>query len=97
LLLAGVVVAMLGFIGVAGSQLVRVLPAYQDKAEALKSWMIARGLEPEKVLSLDQVSLGKVLGPPPRPSLLKDNPEFHAIQEHVRGLPAPPKPTMPPH
>ncbi len=35
------------------------------------------------------------LDPPPSPSLLKDNPEFHAIQEHVRGLPAPPKPTMP--
>jgi predicted PurR-regulated permease PerM len=66
LLLAGLVVAMLAFVGVAGSQLVRVLPAYQDKAEALweglKSWMIARGLEPNKVLSLDLVSPGRLLG-----------------------------------
>ena len=66
LLLAAVVVALLGFLGVAGSRLVGVLPRYQDKAEALqqglKSWMIARGIEPERVLSLDLVDPGRLLG-----------------------------------
>jgi len=66
LLLAGVVLALLGFLGVAGSRLVGVLPRYQDKAEALqqglKSWMIARGIDAERVLSLDLVNPGRMLG-----------------------------------
>jgi AI-2 transport protein TqsA len=66
LLLATVVVALLGFLGVAATRLIRVLPAYQDKAEALqqglKSWMITRGIEPERVLSLDLVDPGRLLG-----------------------------------
>jgi AI-2 transport protein TqsA len=65
LLLVAVVMALLGFLGVAGTRLVQVLPRYQDKAEALqqglKSWMIARGIEPERVLSLDLVNPGRVL------------------------------------
>ena len=65
LLLVAVVVALLGFLGVAGSRLVQVLPGYQDKAEALRqgleSWMIARGIEPERVLSLDLVDPGRLL------------------------------------
>ena len=65
LLLAVVVAALLGLLGVAGSRLVRVLPSYQDKAEALqeglKGWMIARGIEPERVLSLDLVDPGRLL------------------------------------
>jgi predicted PurR-regulated permease PerM len=56
LLLAGVVLVLIGFVGVAGSQLVQVLPEYQDKAEALwqglERWLIARGIEPERVSSL---------------------------------------------
>ena len=65
LLLAGVVLALLGFVGVAGTRLVRVLPGYQDKAEALQqglqSWLITRGIEPQRVLSLDLVDPRRLL------------------------------------
>jgi AI-2 transport protein TqsA len=65
LLLAGVVVALLGLLGVAGSQLVRVLPRYEDKAEALRQgleqWVSARGIDPERVMSLDLVDPGRLL------------------------------------
>jgi AI-2 transport protein TqsA len=50
---------------VAGTRLVRVLPEYQDEAEAmregLKNWMIARGIEPERVLSLDLINPSRLL------------------------------------
>jgi AI-2 transport protein TqsA len=66
LLLTAVVAALLGFLGVAATRLVRVLPEYQDKAEALqeglRSWLIGRGIEPERVLSLDLVDPGRLLG-----------------------------------
>jgi AI-2 transport protein TqsA len=66
LLLAGVVAALLGFVGVAGSRLVQVLPGYQDRAEelrrALQNWMIVRGIDPERVLSLDLVDPNRLLG-----------------------------------
>ena len=66
LLLVVVVLAVLGFVGVAGTRLVRVLPEYQDEAEAmregLKNWMIARGIEPERVLSLDVINPSRLLG-----------------------------------
>lgn len=65
LLLAGTVVALLGFVGVAGSRLVQVLPGYEDKAAALRqgleSWMVARGIQPERVLSLDLVGPDRLL------------------------------------
>jgi AI-2 transport protein TqsA len=65
LLLAIVVLALLGFIGVAGTRLVQVLPTYQDRAEVLRqglqNWMIARGIEPERVLSLELVDPRRVL------------------------------------
>ena len=65
-LLTAVVAALLGFLGVAATRLVRVLPDYQQQAEALqqglKSWMIGRGIEPERVLSLDLVDPGRLLG-----------------------------------
>jgi AI-2 transport protein TqsA len=65
LLLAGVVLALLGFLGLAGSRLIRALPAYQDKAEALRhgleSWLLARGIEPGRVLSLDLVDPHRLL------------------------------------
>jgi predicted PurR-regulated permease PerM len=65
LLLAIVMVALLGFLGVAATRLVQVLPGYQDKAEALqqglKNWLITRGIEPERVLSLDLVDPGRLL------------------------------------
>src|SRR5687767_14338105 len=66
LLLVTVVLALIGFLGVAGTRLIQTLPRYQDKAEALQqgleSWMIARGIEPERVLSLDLVNPGRMLG-----------------------------------
>jgi predicted PurR-regulated permease PerM len=66
LLLAIVMLALLGFLGVAATRLVQVLPTYQDKAEALqlgfKNWLITRGIEPERVLSLDLVNPGRLLG-----------------------------------
>ena len=66
LLLVAVVLALIGFLGVAGTRLVQTLPRYQDKAEAmqqgLKNWMIGRGIEPERVLSLDLVNPGRLLG-----------------------------------
>jgi AI-2 transport protein TqsA len=65
LLLMGEVVAVLGFVGAAGSQLVQVLPGYRDEAEALrqglKSWVIARGIEPERVFSLDLLDPSRLL------------------------------------
>jgi AI-2 transport protein TqsA len=66
LLLVAVVVALLGFLGVAGTRLVQVLPDYQDKTEALREglvrWMTARGIEPQRVFSLDIVNPGRLLG-----------------------------------
>lgn len=65
LLLVVVVLALIGYLGVAGTRLIQTLPRYQDKAEALhqtlKSWLIGRGIEPERVLSLDLVNPGRVL------------------------------------
>jgi AI-2 transport protein TqsA len=65
LLLTLLVLGLLGFIGVAGTRLVQVLPSYQDKAESLRqglqNWMISRGIEPDKVLSLDLVDPGRLL------------------------------------
>jgi AI-2 transport protein TqsA len=66
LLLAVVLVALIGFLGVAGTRLVRALPTYQDKAEGLRqgleSWLIARGIQPERVFSIDILNPGNLLG-----------------------------------
>jgi AI-2 transport protein TqsA len=65
LLLATVMLALLGFLGVAATRLVQVLPTYQDKAEALQqglqNWLITRGIEPERVLSADLLNPGRLL------------------------------------
>jgi AI-2 transport protein TqsA len=65
-LLAVVLVALIGFLGVAGTRLVRALPTYQDKAEALRqgveSWLVARGIQPERVFSVDILNPGNLLG-----------------------------------
>lgn len=64
-LLIGVALALLGFLAVTGTQLVQVLPGYQDKVEALRQGLtnalIQRGIEPEQVLSLDLISPARVL------------------------------------
>lgn len=65
LLLVGVVAALLGLVALAASQLVRVLPAYQDRAESLwrglEQWVIARGIQPDRVVSLDLVDPSRLL------------------------------------
>src|SRR5688500_965945 len=49
LLRVGVVLALIGFLGVAGTRLMQTLPRYQDKAEALRQGrrgrMMGRGIE----------------------------------------------------
>jgi AI-2 transport protein TqsA len=66
LLLAGVLVAMLGVLGLSGTRLLQVLPHYQDRAESLRhslEGMLAdRGIEPERVMSLDLVDPNRLLG-----------------------------------
>jgi AI-2 transport protein TqsA len=51
---------------VSGTQLVQVLPTYQEKVEALRQTLIAtlsaRGIDPDQVLSLDLISPTRVLG-----------------------------------
>ncbi len=65
-LLVLVAVALLGFLAVSGTQLVQVLPTYQEKVEALRQTLIAtlsaRGIDPDQVLSLDLISPTRVLG-----------------------------------
>ena len=65
-LLVVVALGLLAFLGVTGTQLVQVLPSYQDKVEALRQSLfdalIRRGIEPDQVLSLDLISPGRVLG-----------------------------------
>ncbi len=65
-MLAIVVLALAGFLGVAATRLVRALPSYQDKAEALRrgleAWMVARGVDPQRVLSFDLLDPGRLLG-----------------------------------
>jgi AI-2 transport protein TqsA len=66
LLLGGVVLALLGILGLSGTRLIQVLPQYQDRAESLlrglESWMVARGIQPDQVLSLELVNPGRLLG-----------------------------------
>jgi AI-2 transport protein TqsA len=65
-LLVLIAVALLGFLAVSGTQLVQVLPTYQEKVEALRQTLIAtlsaRGIDPDQVLSLDLISPTRVLG-----------------------------------
>jgi predicted PurR-regulated permease PerM len=66
LLLGGVVLALLGILGLAGTRLIQVLPEYQNRAgsllRGLESWMVARGIQPDQVLSLELVNPGRLLG-----------------------------------
>src|SRR5918998_2331867 len=66
LLLAGVVLALLGILGLSATRLVQVLPEYQGRAEellrGLERWMISRGIQPDEVLSLELVNPGRLLG-----------------------------------
>ena len=66
LLLAGVLVAMLGILGLSGTRLLQSLPHYQDRAEslrrALEGMLAEHGIEPERVMSLDLVDPNRLLG-----------------------------------
>ena len=66
LLLVIVLVALLGLLGLSGTRLVQVLPHYQDRAQSLQrsieSLLVARGIDPERVLSLDLVDPNRLLG-----------------------------------
>jgi predicted PurR-regulated permease PerM len=66
LLLLSIAVALLGFLGVAGTQLVQVLPTYQAKMEVLRGdlehLLIARGIQPKEVLSLELINPGRLFG-----------------------------------
>jgi AI-2 transport protein TqsA len=65
LLLVTVLVALLGLLGLSGTRLLQVLPHYQDRAQELQrsveSLLVARGIEPERVLSLDLVNPNRLL------------------------------------
>ncbi|HKU60417.1 MAG TPA: AI-2E family transporter [Gemmatimonadales bacterium] len=65
-LLAGVLLAMLGVLGLSGTRLLQVLPHYQDRAESLRQgiegMLAQRGIEPERVMSLDLVDPNRLLG-----------------------------------
>ncbi len=65
LLLVVVLVALLGILGLSGTRLIQVLPDYQDRAASLRrdleALMIARGIEPERVFSLDLVDPNRLL------------------------------------
>ena len=66
ILLAIVLVMLLGILGFSGSRLIQVLPHYQDRAESLRQslegLLTARGIEPDRVLSLDLVDPNRLLG-----------------------------------
>jgi len=66
LLLAIVLLVLLGILGFSGTRLIQVLPHYQERAESLRhgleSLLVARGIEPERVLSLDLVDPNRLLG-----------------------------------
>lgn len=65
-LLLSLAIALLGFLGVTGTELVKVLPGYQEKLETyrrnVESLLLARGIEPERVLSLDLINPSRLLG-----------------------------------
>ena len=66
LLLAGVLIVLLGILGVSGTRLIQVLPEYQERAQSLQKGLerllIAQGIEPERVFSLEMVNPGRLLG-----------------------------------
>jgi AI-2 transport protein TqsA len=65
-LLAGVLLVLLGALGLSGTRLIQVLPDYQDRAQSLRQTLerllVSRGIEPERVLSIDLVDPNRLLG-----------------------------------
>jgi AI-2 transport protein TqsA len=66
LLLVALLVALLGLLGLSGTRLIQVLPHYQERALSLRnqlqSLLQARGIEPERILSLELVDPNRLLG-----------------------------------
>jgi predicted PurR-regulated permease PerM len=66
LLLVVLLVALLGVLGLSGTRLIQVLPHYQERAlslrKELEGLMLARGIQPERILSLDLVDPNRLLG-----------------------------------
>ena len=66
LLLAGLLVLLLGTLGLSGTRLIKVLPEYQERAQTLRHdverLLLARGIQPERILSLDVVDPNRLLG-----------------------------------
>lgn len=66
LLLAGVLVVLLGLLGLSGTRLIQVLPEYQERALSLRNdlerLLLARGIQPERILSLEVVDPNRLLG-----------------------------------
>src|SRR5687767_6126856 len=66
LLLAGVLIVLLGILGLSGTRLIQVLPEYQDRAQSLRKalagLLVSRGIEPERVFSLELVNPNRLLG-----------------------------------
>jgi AI-2 transport protein TqsA len=66
LLLAGVLVILLGTLGLSGTRLIQVLPEYQERAlglrKDLEALLVARGIHPERLFTLDLVDPNRLLG-----------------------------------
>ncbi|CAN5833745.1 AI-2E family transporter [soil metagenome] len=66
LLLAGVLVVLLGALGLSGTRLIQVLPHYEERALSLRHelerLMLARGIQPERVFSVELVDPNRLLG-----------------------------------
>jgi predicted PurR-regulated permease PerM len=66
LLLAGVLVVLLGTLGLSGTRLIKVLPHYQERALSLRNdleqLLLARGIQLERIFSLDLVDPNRLLG-----------------------------------
>ena len=66
LLLAGGLVVLLGTLGLSGTRLIQMLPHYEARAlslrKELEGLLLARGIQPERILSLDLVDPNRLLG-----------------------------------
>ena len=66
LLLVVVLLVLLATLGLSGTRLLQVLPHYQDRAQslqkAIEQLLVSRGIEPQRVFSLDLVDPNRLLG-----------------------------------
>ncbi|HEX9167022.1 MAG TPA: AI-2E family transporter [Gemmatimonadales bacterium] len=66
LLMIGTILAILAFLGLAATNLVRMVPTYEDKVQglwlSLAAELEARGIDPHRVAAAELVQPGKVLG-----------------------------------